>query len=149
MWRRKRVLIPAAAIALLIAAASCGSTGDSFQDGYAAAQRDLQVSAVPTPAPAGEAPSPTSAAAATAEPAVTEWEMPDLVGMNLQDAQNTLQRHTDYGVPLSTSTDATGAGRSQLMDRNWQVCEQDPPAGTAITTGDTPDLTVVRTSESC
>jgi beta-lactam-binding protein with PASTA domain len=75
--------------------------------------------------------------------------MPDVVGMNLQAAQNHLQAVTDYGVPLSTSTDGSGQGRMQVMDRNWVVCEQTPAAGAALTSGDVPDLVVVKDDESC
>jgi beta-lactam-binding protein with PASTA domain len=75
--------------------------------------------------------------------------MPDLVGMNLQEAQDALQRLTAFGVTLSTSSDAHGEARSQVLDRNWKVCDQDPPAGSTITSATVPDFSVVRTSESC
>ncbi|WP_232661454.1 PASTA domain-containing protein [Pseudonocardia sp. TRM90224] len=96
---------------------------------------------VPAPVPA----TPTDGAA----PAATEWPMPDVVGMNLQAAQDHLQAVTGFGVPLSTSTDATGQGRAQILDRNWVVCAQTPAAGTRITTGVVPDFKVVKTDERC
>ena len=55
--------------------------------------------------------------------------MPDVVCMNLQDAQDEIQ---DHGVFFSKSVDATGEGRRQLWDRNWIVVEQTPAAGEAI-----------------
>lgn len=55
--------------------------------------------------------------------------MPDLVCMNLQDAQDEIQ---DHGVFLSRSEDATGKGRHQIWDRNWTVVDQDPKPGTPI-----------------
>ena len=55
--------------------------------------------------------------------------MPSVVCMNLQDAQNEIQ---DHGVFFSGSEDATGQGRNQIIDSNWQVVGQDPEAGTPI-----------------
>jgi hypothetical protein len=55
--------------------------------------------------------------------------MPDVVCMNLQDAQDEIQKH---GVFLSDSKDATGKGRHQLLDRNWIVVAQEPEAGAPI-----------------
>jgi len=55
--------------------------------------------------------------------------MPDVVCMNLQAAQNEIQ---DQGVFFSRSEDATGASRSQILDRNWVVVRQTPAAGQPI-----------------
>jgi PASTA domain len=55
--------------------------------------------------------------------------MPSVVCMNLQDAQDEIQ---DHGVIFSGSEDATGQGRNQFIDSNWQVVGQDPEAGTPI-----------------
>ena len=43
--------------------------------------------------------------------------MPDVVCMSLQDAQDTIQ---SAGVFFSRSDDATGDGRMQVVDDNWQ-----------------------------
>lgn len=59
--------------------------------------------------------------------------MPDVVGMNLQAAQNYIQT---LGVFYSRSEDATGAGRLQVLDRNWVVVGQTPEPGTLIGEGD-------------
>ncbi len=55
--------------------------------------------------------------------------MPDVMCMNLQQAQNEIQ---DHGVFFSRSEDATGQGRMQMVDSNWQVVGQVPEAGTPI-----------------
>lgn len=55
--------------------------------------------------------------------------MPDVVCMNLQAAQDLIQ---EAGVFFSRSDDATGAGRAQVMDRNWIVVSQVPAAGTPV-----------------
>jgi hypothetical protein len=45
--------------------------------------------------------------------------MPDLVGSPLQSAQDRIQRLTNFAIAVTTSHDATGAGRHQVWDRNW------------------------------
>jgi len=59
--------------------------------------------------------------------------MPDVVGMNLQAAQDLIQTQ---GVFFSRSEDATGAGRMQILDRDWVVVDQTPAAGELIGEGD-------------
>lgn len=59
--------------------------------------------------------------------------MPDVVGMNLQAAQDLIQTQ---GVFYSRSEDATGAGRMQILDRDWVVVDQQPAAGEPIGEGD-------------
>ena len=49
--------------------------------------------------------------------------------MNLQDAQDTIQL---AGVFFSQSVDASGRGRSQVLDRNWQVVAQTPAPGAPV-----------------
>lgn len=81
-------------------------------------------------------PGPTTAAAPTAI-------MPTVVCMNLQEAQNTIQA---AGVFFSRSTDASGRGRAQVMDRNWTVVAQEPAPGTPIGEGEAV-LSVVKNEE--
>ena len=59
--------------------------------------------------------------------------MPDVTCMNLQVAQDTIQRG---GVFFSRSNDATGKGRSQLVDSNWTVVSQSPAAGSPVGEGE-------------
>lgn len=73
--------------------------------------------------------SPTAGSAA--EP--VKVPMPDVVGMNLQAAQDHIQT---LGVFFSRSEDATGAGRAQVLDRNWVVVGQTPEPGVLIGEGD-------------
>ena len=69
--------------------------------------------------------------------------MPDVLCMDLQDAQDTIQAS---GVFYSRSEDATGQDRSQIVDSNWVVVAQSPKPGAAITEGD-PLLSVVKDGE--
>ena len=64
--------------------------------------------------------------------------------MDLQDAQDPIQ---EQAVFLSRSQDATGGGRSQVIDSNWQVVSQFPATGTPIGEGDAM-LDVVKYGES-
>ncbi|MFF5565396.1 PASTA domain-containing protein [Streptomyces sp. NPDC012623] len=71
--------------------------------------------------------------------------LPDLVGKGLQSARDTAK---SAGFRELTSHDALGRGRAVLLDRNWKVCSQTPPAG-ALPTGTTVDLGAVKTEEDC
>jgi beta-lactam-binding protein with PASTA domain len=63
--------------------------------------------------------------------------------MNLQSAQNAIQA---AGVFFSRSDDATGAGRMQVLDSNWIVVGQQPPAGELVGEGEAV-LSVVKIGE--
>jgi len=75
--------------------------------------------------------------------------MPNLVESNLQAAQDTIQQLTGGAVLVTTSHDETGAGRQQVLDRNWEVCSQSVPAGTTIRTDTQIDFGAVKLGESC
>ena len=77
------------------------------------------------------------------------WTMPDETGKDLQGAQDDIQALTDDGVFFTHSHDASGQGRSQILDRDWQVCDQDPRPGDRITSDTKIDFGVVRDTESC
>lgn len=80
---------------------------------------------IPAPAPAPEPPVPGPAPA----PAPASAIMPAVTCMILQTAQDVIQ---EAGVFFSRSDDATGAGRMQVMDRNWVVVAQTPAAGEPV-----------------
>ncbi|WP_245546051.1 hypothetical protein [Nocardia higoensis] len=89
-------------------------------------------------APAVESPLPAAPppVAPVAPPVTTETPapapaaiMPAVVCMNLQDAQDLIQA---AGVFFSRSSDATGQGRRQVLDRNWVVVGQQPAPGETI-----------------
>ncbi|WP_062381232.1 PASTA domain-containing protein [Demequina pelophila] len=80
-------------------------------------------------------------------PSVSEtFTMPSLVGMNLQLAQDSLQ---ELGSYFLDQEDWTGDGRRQLIDTNWQVCAQEPAAGTETSIGEIVTLWSVKLSETC
>ncbi|UYP18754.1 PASTA domain-containing protein [Rhodococcus sp. Z13] len=97
-----------------------------------------------TTAPVSVAPATTTPAnAATTSAAPRLAVMPDVVCMDLQEAQDAIQA---AGVFYSRSVDATGRGRAQVWDRNWIVVDQSPPPGTVIGEGDAV-LSVVKDDE--
>jgi len=84
---------------------------------------------------------------ASAEPS---WTMPNLIGMDLQGAQDAIQSVSGGQVWFSSSTDLTGQDRAQLSDRNWQVCSSTPAPGATFTVNTNIDFGVVRLdSEEC
>lgn len=121
---------PKARIAELESAAS--STTKAPETTAAPRSTTTQSTTPPTTA------APTTAAPTTVPPTtkapVSRALMPDVVCMNLQVAQDFIQSET--GVFLSLSEDATGAGRSQIIDSNWIVVAQRPDVGTPIGEGD-------------
>lgn len=128
-----RPWMAAAALGLTVTLAGCGggASEDEVQDAVAKALASQQAASPAPPASAvTEAPSPAAPSPAAPEPEDTvDFVMPDMRGKNLQDAQNEIQR---LGVFFSISHDMLGS-RSQLLDSNWQVCDQTPAAGTRIT----------------
>lgn len=132
-WKKKRVLIPGGALVALIGISAVGAaTGGGPSDNEAAA------SPSPTVAEAAASPEPTEA------PVVVT--MPDVVGANLQDAQDSLQALGSY---LLDQQDATGDGRLQLVDANWTVCTQEPAAGADFPVDATVILAAVKLDEAC
>lgn len=72
--------------------------------------------------------------------------MPKLTGMNLQLAQDILQKEGSY---LMDQQDALGLDRIQVNDSNWQVCSQTPKAGSKTESAAMITLASVKLSEEC
>ena len=76
--------------------------------------------------------------------------MPDLTGEDLQTAQDAIQSLTDDAIFYTSSHDASGQGRHQILDRDWQVCTQNVAPGDKITSDTDIDFGVVRVDvEQC
>ena len=73
-----------------------------------------------------------------------DFLMPNVVCMNLHEAQDEIQ---DHGVFYSRSKDASGRNRSQFIDSNWIVIKQSPAPGKKIGEGDAM-LSAVKIGES-
>lgn len=81
---------------------------------------------------AAPAPSASSAEPSSSSPSpspVRRIKVPDVVGMNHQEAQDLLQSR---GLYMLQEEDATGQHRLLLWDRNWVVVRQDPKAGSRV-----------------
>ncbi|MGC7094425.1 PASTA domain-containing protein [Amycolatopsis lurida] len=96
----------------------------------------------PVPASATATATATSSAAASAAgtPAAT-ITVPDVSGMNHQDAQNAMQAAGLYNL---REVDGKGLGRALLVDRNWVQTGQSPPAGTKVAPDAVITLTAVK-----
>ncbi len=95
-----------------------------------------------TIAPPDTTPLPTEEP--TAAPAVRTGTVPNVVGIDLQLAQDALQA---AGFYVLRSHDATGQGRFQVVDRNWTVVDQTPAGGTVIPLSGVVDLGAVKDEE--
>lgn len=104
---------------------------DSPDEATSDSEAPATIAAPSTPAPT-TAP-PTTSAPVTTQPA-PESVMPLIpCGTDLQLAQDIVQT---AGVFYSRSSDATGRGRMQVMDRNWTVLYATPDPGAPIGEGD-------------
>jgi len=158
-----RLLFGAVTAVILVGSVSaCGAESDSpaemlTSSGAVASTTTSTVAETstvkPLPATTSSTPSQTlppveaePAPAAAAPPEVSEVTsvpMPPVVCMDLQSAQNLIQ---ELGVFYSRSVDATGMGRSQVLDANWIVVGQTPGVGVPIGEGDAV-LSVVKIGE--
>jgi hypothetical protein len=78
-----------------------------------------------------------------------QWVMPNLVGVNLQQAQDRIQALTGDPLFLTTSHDASGKGRHQILDKDWKVCAQNVTPGAPVTMNSKIDFGTVKLAESC
>ncbi|MGX1909013.1 PASTA domain-containing protein [Streptomyces phaeochromogenes] len=138
---RTRAITALAAIVVLAltgcAAEDTGTDSDPAPKAPAASQtsdtkQDTDSDTTKDDAPAAEKKAETAA-------------LPDVVGKDLQAAQDEAQAAGFYALD---DQDASGQNRLQVLDRNWTVCKQEPAAGTHPT--DTPVvLYAVKDTETC
>ncbi|MFJ7217340.1 PASTA domain-containing protein [Amycolatopsis sp. NPDC098790] len=94
-------------------------------------------------APPGEPGTTTSTSTLTSASAAL-IKVPDVSGMNHQDAQDAMQRAGLYNL---REVDGTGQGRAMVVDRNWVQTGQDPAAGTEVPADAEITLTAVKADE--
>ncbi|MEV0200071.1 hypothetical protein [Nonomuraea sp. NPDC050691] len=75
--------------------------------------------------------SPQQETDAPAAPAKEKKKLPNVVGMNLQAGQDTLQA---AGFYVLNDKDAAGQNRLQVFDRNWVITKQTPAGGRTVST---------------
>jgi len=78
--------------------------------------------------------------------AEAKFVMPNVVGMNLQLAQDLLQSKGSYFVDQE---DHKGLNRFQLVDTNWKVCKQSPAPKKSIPVSTVVTLYSVKLTERC
>jgi glucose/arabinose dehydrogenase len=127
-----RNILVIATVGVALALAACGSSG---------AKPATTTQPPATTAPTTAAPSTT---AAPAEP--KQGVVPNVVGKDLQLAQDTMQAAGYFNLD---SRDTTGQGRQQILDRNWKVCKQSVPPGAKVVPGELIVLDAVKQDESC
>jgi hypothetical protein len=136
---RIRTIAAALATAALLALTGCKSTDNTSSNKPDTTAQDVNDQA--KDADTNDTDTSDSAADTESDTAT----LPDLVGQDLQAAQDEAQ---DAGFYVLDDQDASGQHRLQVFDRNWTVCSQDPEAGTHPT--DTPvTLYAVKDNESC
>ncbi|MEV0945343.1 hypothetical protein [Rhodococcus sp. NPDC049939] len=149
-------IIAAALVLLGILGDTSGETDDSSSESPSSTAATPEPTAAPEPtgqpeamptaaAPISSTPQsvvPSTASASASTPRSLAF-MPNVMCMDLQSAQDTIQ---EAGVFFSRSNDATGKGRMQISDRNWVVVDQSPAPGAPIDEGDAL-LSVVKSGE--
>ena len=140
--RHRTAILAAVTLACLGAVSGCGSTP-------APPAVVTITQTVTTQAPLEPSPSETSVET-PAEPSTTSppevFKMPNLVGENLQLAQDKLQALGSY---LVDQQDAAGLNRVQAIDSNWKVCSQKPAPGKTVSVDTMVVLAAVKLSEQC
>jgi PASTA domain-containing protein len=119
----KRIVLLCGVAALLLA--GCGDDAKS-QDGDVKSTTSSTATTTTT-APTATTTASTATSGTTA--AAAKITVPNVVGKDLQLAQDTMQAAGLYHL---TSHDSTGQARLQVLDRNWLVTDQTPAAGSRV-----------------
>ncbi|MFF0267211.1 PASTA domain-containing protein [Kribbella sp. NPDC004536] len=105
----------------LLSLTACGGGGGTSDS------RPTVTATVTTTATTTVTVQPTGSSSSAARPSVQVGVVPNVVGLNHQLAQDTMQAAGFYYL---TEVDATGQGRLLINDRNWVVVSQQPAGGT-------------------
>jgi hypothetical protein len=149
MGRLERLLVVGVLSALAVGLGACSSEGSG---GSGATVTKTETAAAPDSASQGSSDggSASDGGGSSDGGSAKSWTMPDLTGKDLQSAQDAIQSLTNDGIYYTDSHDASGQGRNQILDRDWQVCTEDPAPGTKITPDSNIDFGVVRVdTEQC
>ena len=143
--RGGRVGVTVALVTAALGLVACAQSPALSGPGPAAPTAAAPTLSAPTALNPNAAPDPSAPAAAQR----TSWRMPNLVGRGLQNAQDAIQALTGDPLFVTRSHDATGAGRRQILDRDWKVCDQNIPPGATFTADTRIDFGAVKLSEHC
>lgn len=138
---RRQLLAVSVGLVLLAGCGGGGNDEPSAGEPEPAPPTTVEPATTTGAPPTETTPPPTSAGSAADVTTV-----PDVVGMDLQAAQDALQAE---GFFFLGSHDATGQDRYQVVDRNWTVCDQSPPGGSPAGSDAEIDLGAVKDEEAC
>ena len=122
----KRIVLLCGVAALVLA--GCGDETKS-QDGDVNSTTSSTATTTTTAPTTTNAPTTASTATSGTTAAAAKITVPNVVGKDLQLAQDTMQAAGLYNL---TSHDSTGQARLQVLDRNWVVTDQTPAAGSRV-----------------
>lgn len=135
-----------------LTANGCGSSSSSSSTPSTVTQV-VVTQTVQAPAETTTVAAPATTPKAAPKKAATKeadgFTMPDEVGKGLQEAQDDIQAASGDPLYFTSSTDASGDDRSQIIDSNWQVCSQNVPAGTRADADTDITFDAVKLDEDC
>jgi hypothetical protein len=141
--------VSSALLASALGLAACSSTTTGTPSKPAVVTTVVVSTVAASEANASSHPAAASSDQTAGNSAAGTFTMPNEVGKVLQDAQDDIQRVSQDPLFYTSSTDASGAGRMQILDRNWIVCQQNlAPATTANQDSDI-SFAVVKLDEDC
>jgi beta-lactam-binding protein with PASTA domain len=131
MRRGATLLVAVLVVGCMAVAAGCGSsTSDSGSDeSTVVTQTVTEQEPAADDSSAGSSGESSSDDIADDDSGSGKITVPDVVGKDHQLAQDTMQAAGLYNL---NEEDATGQGRLLIIDRNWTVVRQDPPAGSKV-----------------
>jgi hypothetical protein len=107
-----------------------GSTQEPAETSSTTAPAPTSTTTTEQPTTTTTTEAPTTTTTTSSPPAqAAKIRVPNVVGKDLQTAQDTMQA---AGLYYLTSHDSTGLNRMQILDRNWLVTEQSPAAGSMV-----------------
>lgn len=118
-------------LALAILATACLTACGGIAPAAPVETVTATVQATPTETNSPDKTDPPKQEESPSEAAAEKKKLPNVVGMNLQEGQDTLQA---AGFYVLNDKDATGQNRLQVFDRNWVVTKQKPAAGRRVST---------------
>jgi hypothetical protein len=141
----RRIVLLVTATGALGALSACGPVEPGATNSTSAGEPTLSTAVVPPATAVG--PTSTVATQAPTSASFLSFAMPNLVGLDLQTAQNMVQTHRIF---YSKSHDLLGS-RHQIVDSDWIVCSQNIPAGQQVTSDieGQIDFGVVKRTETC
>ena len=128
--RHRGLLVPLIAALPLLLAGCAGSTPSTpVQPVTVTATSTVTETVSAAPAKTSAAPAAAAARTSIAPPADSNITVPNGIGLNYQEAQDSWRA---AGLHVAPANDATGANRLPVLDSNWVVVGQDLKPGSKV-----------------